>query len=147
LFIRNRQAVSVFPDLAWVWRWDKRIKGAAVESYASLLARSAINIKPITANPEVRELVCEVWLETDGTPESYMKFRKSEWAGGLQRRLEYHLYEFEEVHHGQLSEFYNPGDSEQQRQFQALVFEYLKPRLEGTGIWFRSAFFRRPLHD
>lgn len=143
LFV-DGQPTAVFQNSAMLWRWDRRLKGSSLESYAGKAAKFAIRTNPITANPEVRVLVCEVKLSARGNLADYMLFRKSRWAQGFESVLQYYLWEFEQHHHGQLVDLYNPQDPIQQQKFRQLVQNFLQPYLSGTGVGLEYAVFSRP---
>ncbi len=138
------RVVVDFPNGALLWSWDKRLKGTTREVYSRLTAAARVGSSPINPNPEVKELVCEVELETVGTVEGYLRRRKTEWIATPQATLQWYLNEFEHANHTALGRFYNSYDANQQKEFRKMVTDYLAPHLEGAGIYIKSARFRPP---
>ncbi len=144
LINHNGQAVAAFPEGTILSIWDPRLNNVSKESYESKRISATVGTKLIVDNLEIRDLGFSVELEAAGTPEDYMVFRKSDWfKEDWYDRLYYHLYQFQNRFLSQLAGFYNPMDSEQQRKFKELLTGFLQPYLEGTGIRFKSASFRR----
>jgi hypothetical protein len=131
----------------YLWRFGKlwrSLKKYRMTSFYPEYGRATVTIHAITANPEVRSVVCEATVATGGTLADLLLFERSPWYPKPKVRLQYLLYEFDERMHGRLAQFYNPADRNQQEAYRDLIGEFLHPYLEGTGVQLNSASFARP---
>lgn len=144
--LKNGKAVMSFPKGTSYWRWGKTatvLEGTVIENYAKQEIYSSLATRPISANPEVRDLVIEIDLEVGGTPEDYVLFRNSSWFVDRDASLKYQLYEFDEEYHGRLAEFYNPNRADQQQKFEGYFRTFMESKLQGTGVRIAYARFKR----
>lgn len=144
LLIRDGQVIAQFDRFTSLWIWDSRWRGSSLESYEITTRRVAISTNPMTVNPEVLAMICEVDIEIGGTPEQYLQYRNSEWFRWPQAKLEYWMYEFRARLHGKLVAFSNPLEDKQQQEFEQLVREFLEPHFPGAGVRLKQARFRFP---
>jgi len=146
LLVQEGEVVTIkgtFPKEALLWKGDERLQNAMVVSYALQKKTVISRLNPITDNPKVRRLAYSVIIEAFGSPTEYLVYRAA--TGGKLRLsdwLEFYLYEFNEKYSKELGIFYNPRDEEQQKNFQALLENFLEPYLKDTGVRFKEARFR-----
>jgi hypothetical protein len=107
-----------------------------------------VKIRPITANPKVRDISFKVKLGFGGELNAeaiqraiiyFGKINPCEWK--LDDAVKGLAYEFAEAKSKQISEFYNPLDSKQQKEFEDLAGSFLNEKLEKTSLIVYSAKF------
>jgi len=134
-----------FPSDAYFWRWDKRLKGAKIVSYAR--QEITATTKDIYTHAGVI-INFSVVLETVETPLALME-RKRAIAGlakhALAAReddwLNYHIYRFIAEFGEALKALNNPYDQEQQRRFDLLIHRYMDSVVKGTGMVMKETWF------
>lgn len=136
--------ISVFETPVYLSRWDGRLhEPFKIVDVSQLATQVDLVAHPITDNPKVRNLSCQVeiilpplgdrsqwnamWVELQGKdPATYAK------------RL---LYDFAEKRSRELSRFYNPLDDVQQQEFRFMVEDDLTHPLLQAGLGFKTARF------
>jgi hypothetical protein len=131
--------------------------GLRLVSYNTHPAMTEMNVVPITSNPKVRSILYETRFTYGGTlaemasllsftataSEKYGFETKSE-DEIVKKYLAMLLYDFQDQHSKEMAEFTNPLRQEQQKRFEELVMNYLRPRLDGAPIRLTSVRFRFP---
>lgn len=126
-------------------RWEKL--GWQSKPWIGPSAKVTMQLRPITANPKVRDLKYSVTFNANGNLERIQEQLKTirDHPGGpfgsVNEFLEWVLYEFQEKNSIALSEFSNPADARQRGKFLTFTYNCLKPMLENTGINMSNAEF------
>lgn len=109
-------------------------------------------VTPITPNPKVRKLAYTVTVGTAVPDAAFADFltvfgvpsKYSPMDYQIRERVQFLLYEFNEVHSKELAAFYNPLDPQQQQKFTELLRQYLAVELAKMGLTLESATFSLP---
>ena len=138
----QNRVVTIVKRNSNFWRWAPE-NGMAAIPFTELATSTEMYVKPISANPKVRELyytvrfftgqfaqtIANVWRAV-GMP---IVNHPSELQEALQKEfgrwLKFQLYEFNEAHSQELAELYNPLDQSQQYRFRKLLEAFLLPRM------------------
>lgn len=142
----GQTAVVAFDDTGRV-----ELAGEAVFCWnrcANVIMRTSFksSVTPITENPKARHLTYEADVEikdwdkyfggTGIRPKNGAIPTLEENHQALERAVSYELAEFNEATSRDLARFYNPWDTKQQHDLEAMLRAYLEPRLATRGIRF-----------
>lgn len=143
MVVKDGHILKYFLEYTVLWRDEvSDLLESTVLSYAAVPCTVTMSLQPITPNPKVRKLSYKVVAEAAGTPEAALQVHEllGKWDS-VDDCLRYHLYNFQEQKSTALGQFFNPLDSEQQRNFAELVLDFLSPLLERTGVIVKTALF------
>lgn len=125
----------------YLWKWDDRMDGGRVISYAANQAVYAMETSPITENPRVLPVRLVVSVERFGTVEAYVAHHEAIGDTALSVWLESQMLDFYDVHSRDIAHWRNHYRQEQQEQCSELVRSFLEPRLARIGGRFKAAAF------
>jgi hypothetical protein len=138
---QDRVAFVAKPDEAfWKWRVPSNL---TIIPFCELITAAEGRVKPISANPKVRELLYNIVFSTGEIVENIVRAWSSagkprtDYSLILQKEvrkhfdnwLKFQLYEFNETHSQELSTLYNPMDENQQNRFRKMIEDFLVPRM------------------
>jgi len=133
---------EMFPDKITLWKWDERLRGVTVVSYATRKTSVIMSFSPISQNPKIRNLTYFVEVEDMGSPTAYFQYQKTIGQKSVDKWLKYYLYEFNEKYSREVAKFYNPFDFHQQMAFEKLIKDFLQFHLKDSGLRFKRAHFK-----
>jgi len=140
----DSQVVTIYRENQHIFDGDGRLcEPYRIVETDSMQTTAGIIVHPITDNPKVRDLRCQVEIALPPLDD------RSDWNSMLvelngdepatyAKRL---MYEFAEKRSRELSQFYNPLDDGQQQKFRFMVEDDLTHPLLQAGLGFKTARF------
>ncbi|MEK7575352.1 MAG: hypothetical protein AAB511_03955 [Patescibacteria group bacterium] len=113
-------------------------------SFAPSVSTIKMSVSPITENPKVMRIGYTIEIQTVPNVSGFVRIWKEGGFTKAEKFVEMQLFDFQFAHSRELAKFNNPLRSEQQNEFRKLVLEFLKPKIEDSGIKIRSINFNLP---